>query len=250
MSFFSVLTGGVGAIFGGVPGLIAGAVAGKATENTLSGAGGPAPSAGPQGSAATYNLSATTQEFLEAGKKSGKWFSMPDEVRQKTKQMGDEVDRRRIRIESWMDQLNALLARTDLTDSEKRALLSELFTGSGDGLDDDKPSSIGKIISAVAAKDWPALEELFKGGGKSLFFWGGSDLDDGHLAKLHEKFNDTVTKWKQQNNIQRPPDTAWVKKWKADQQKAADYRRQLSGQSEARVARLRDEQALQANRRA
>ncbi len=124
-------------------------------------------------------------DFLEAGKETGVWFSVPDHVRERAR-YSDNKEALSVlaKIEGLMRFVNRFLARDDLTDSEKMEFLSRFMTSANDrDFTDDDVGTVAQLFAAVMTGDKKSLQVLFLA------------LNHDAMLDIEAKFNQEFGTW-------------------------------------------------------
>lgn len=190
-------------------------------------------------------------EFLEAGKDSGRWFTMP---RQLEKELFDAAesageDGRSIvaQLKALMNVLNDILARTDMTEDEKLAFMSAMLgerrADYDDAIETDPWKGLGTILAQVLAGD---VEVLFD----------GDDLQAEDLSAMVSSFHKAKGEYLKTQEIAVKSDTSMA--WFAGREQRIEEReRKRAKMSDAEFLadveqekREKEAEASQARRRA
>jgi len=157
------------------------------------------------------NLGATVQdmfisaEFLEAGKDSGRWFTMPRQIEKEILDAAESAgeDGRSIvaQLKALMNVLNGILARTDMSDEEKLAFLSAMLgerrADYDEEIETDPWKGLGTILAQVLAGD---VEVLFE----------GKDLQAEELTTMVSSFHKAKGEYLKTQEIAVKSDTSWA----------------------------------------
>ncbi len=151
-----------------------------------------------------------TVEFLEAGAAHGVWFTVPAEFREKfiafAEESGEDGKSMLRDLDRVMGQLNAFLARTDVSAELKQKFLADMFGRSSDSYD----GGPGDVDATGKNADYlmlgTVLSELVSGNGKILF--RVDDLDAETVSSMCASFGPAMSTWLKDNEVSIKPDTS------------------------------------------
>lgn len=152
-----------------------------------------------------------SQEFFEDWKAGKTRLEIPEEVWRRARESGTED--RLAQIEAWMEALNDIMARSDLTDAEKKGFVARFFNSYDNDVDDAAAGSIGYLIAAVMGRDDDLLDSMILDPDSGT---GDDVLDADALVEMDRVFGETIQGVNQQFGIQRQPDREALNRWNAE----------------------------------
>jgi hypothetical protein len=165
-------------------------------------------------------LDPSDPSFLEAGKETGVWFKIPQEIYDKVHaEYGDDPQaldgalEKLAAIQATMDEINETLRRPDLSDLEKRRFLTKFMANQDVGdyhdpedikEDSDKAAAFGTLVAKLYDPD-----EMFDVVLDTNDGWADDGVELEEIHKIQSMFQDQMIDWMEKNDIDLEVDKTW-----------------------------------------